>query len=160
MWSCTVDRERAIIIKIEKSKYAVHTHVRSWKMNNKSSMQGGQSPYVGSQQSPSTPSPSALCFTSSPKIAENKKRHRHHFHESYHVGLCGCHRMSKSNCVTAIGEYCEYYIFVIFSTSCPPTATATLHQYFYRWILVSLCGVNDYYVDIRCSDTQLNAHRK
>lgn len=85
-------------------------------------MQGGQPAYVGSQSSPSTPSPSALCFTSSPKIADNKKHHRHHFHEPYHVGLCGCHRMSKSNCVTAIGEY-ESKLFRIVSHFSPSIRT-------------------------------------
>lgn len=106
-------------------------------MNNKAAMQGGQPAYVGSQQSPSTPPPSALCFTSSPKIADNKKHHRHHFHEPYHVGLCGCHRMSKSNCVTAVGEYeskcfaCHNFFFRIYRFS--------FHFYFFlfsvlRWM--------------------------
>lgn len=74
-------------------------------MNNKQALQGMPSFVSGSQQSLSSPPPSSLCFPSSPKITD-KQKHRHHYHDPYHnIGLCGCQRVSKSHCVSAIGKY-------------------------------------------------------
>lgn len=81
-------------------------------MNNKSNPSVGSST-GGRNASPSPPS-SCLCFRQSERNTSNnsnsgnvdKKQHRHHYQDPYpNIGLCGCHRTSKSRCVSAFGKY-------------------------------------------------------
>lgn len=85
------------------------------------------------RNSPSPP-PTALCFRQSTKIGsssgnnasssssasntDKNQKHRYHYHDPYNsVGLCGCHRLSKSRCVSAFGEYilfCTNHCFQLF----------------------------------------------
>lgn len=55
------------------------------------------------------PPTTTLTGTSSSAIKIIDKQTKHHYCDVQYVGLCGCHRISRSNCVTALCELIQFF---------------------------------------------------